>query len=51
MPLCNATKLELMTQGHSVLANCPVAGCGLPVVCHRDENAPMNQTGKWMNSW
>ena len=49
MSLCNATKQELMAAGLFVTENCPVAGCGLPVARHRDENAPIHQAGKLMN--
>lgn len=37
MSLCNLTKQELAKEGISLLGNCPVVGCGLPVARHRDE--------------
>ncbi len=40
MSLCNLTIQYLESQHLDRLtANCPVAGCGLPVARHRDENA------------
>jgi hypothetical protein len=38
--LCNLTLQKLEQNGVSVLGNCPVEGCGLPVARHRDETAP-----------
>jgi len=34
----------LLAEGLSVTRICPVAGCGIPVARHRDENAPIQQS-------
>ena len=50
MSLCNLTKQILVSEGlNPVAGTCPVAGCGLPVGRHRDENAPppAQQAGKY----